>query len=1203
MTPFALWLAEKAAFNPPLPTPTATPGGFFRYPGAAEQRTIAAGQHNPEGSGKPIVPKGFPLAPTPQGANPFLEKQLLHGGNFLYDTPQTHRSVPGHPGATALTETLGYNRPVGPHYLYERHPIAAAKPPLARGPGAPQPGGLATQKPGPFGGEVPAMPKPQASPLPVAPPPKPLTPIAPGIPGIPKISREYTPGEDCPHCHAALERSEDGVCNSCHKPWPEKKAVFMPFGSEAGKPLSPFGSGRQPSTMAYQVPGSDRNTIAQILGSGPTTDVVGANKPLRTGLNRYSDLPPLQPNELSEPKPAPSQFDGMDTPPAGLTPVPEEPVQTGMPTETTGLAKWWPLALGGIGAMGAGGLGAYYLNRKKKRPEEEDEEEEKQAAKKADCGPTVKKTDKAESQKGMYHCLECGHVHYAMGDAEKCCEKGVVLERKAANDGPRVEFVPPSPLLTTGLGGLLGLAAAPKGYIPQSAGRGAVQGFGTAAGAGLGHLLHRLSGAPGGQLGNLAAILGGGGVGFLGARDLVGKHPRDREREERRQEVESLAQAVRGGASKAAGDLRIPVTAPKTMKAAPIPAAPLPQQPVPPVSPLPGDVAKTTLSVSPQPVNTATAAPAGGSTKKADLFGTGGFLDRNLPNVGLTDAYNSVTTGAGQNAAKGFMDQLGLGGGGGGAAGGSFLDRNPWARLGLIGAPIGAGLGLVGGLMNRKKKKNAFGDALTGGLLGAGAGALVGGIPMLFGGGKKDVPTMGAAPPTPETVPPPAKLPTAANAPDTVRGLFTQTPTDINANKNLLEAYRIGNKAAPTDEAAADKLRSLDLVRSDATKSGPAATALARQVASTARPTAAQPDARALAAVGGFPGLAGTPGQIGRDADLANAAEALIPKIKEHGVTAPGGGNVLTGVGGQSAFEAAGAVGLGRLTAAAVAKHRGINPVTTALKNIDASKDYQPGRLAKLLGFKPTTAADARATAVKNPDVMARTALTYNTLNPQSPLDVDAIGKELQQPAVGANGAPGRSATVNRAIAETINAGGRPDPKAFLKAVADHPASFESLVERVAAQTGRVPNQALAANVRAMLTGATPVSADVARELERVAPGVAFAGRPALTSMAPKPGLFTTARRGLIGGHSPLNPINLGIGTAISGGRQYFMGNPARTIGEATLGTNLSPLGLVDTYGRNFGPAAVTGGAVDAINATGTMGNIFAPPGFKPSRK
>ena len=86
---------------------------------------------------------------------------------------------------------------------------------------------------------------------------------------------------------------------------------------------------------------------------------------------------------------------------------------------------------------------------------------------------------------------------------------------------------------------------------------------------------------------------------------------------------------------------------------------------------------------------------------------------------------------------------------------GNILDNN-WANLAMWGAPIGAGLGLIGGLTSRKKKKNLLGDAMWGGLLGLGAGGLVGGAYDLY----KNLGGSGNKPPaTNNNLRPDSKLP------------------------------------------------------------------------------------------------------------------------------------------------------------------------------------------------------------------------------------------------------------------------------------------------------------------------------------------------------------------------------------------------------------------------------------------------------------
>lgn len=78
---------------------------------------------------------------------------------------------------------------------------------------------------------------------------------------------------------------------------------------------------------------------------------------------------------------------------------------------------------------------------------------------------------------------------------------------------------------------------------------------------------------------------------------------------------------------------------------------------------------------------------------------------------------------------------------------GDYVSKNPWASMALIGAPVGAGIGLLGGLTNRKKKRDSLGDMLTGGLLGAGAGALGGGAVQMLQGNKTEAPPPPTAPP------------------------------------------------------------------------------------------------------------------------------------------------------------------------------------------------------------------------------------------------------------------------------------------------------------------------------------------------------------------------------------------------------------------------------------------------------------------------
>lgn len=108
---------------------------------------------------------------------------------------------------------------------------------------------------------------------------------------------------------------------------------------------------------------------------------------------------------------------------------------------------------------------------------------------------------------------------------------------------------------------------------------------------------------------------------------------------------------------------------------------------------------------------------------------------------------------------------------------GKFFEDNPGAYAPLIGAGVGLGAGLLG---SSRKKKNQFSSALTGGLLGAGAGGLLWGAGQLWGGG--------ATPPPAE----PAKPPDAPAAPTAVSGGRDLTQPN---NKPLLQQAEEGASA------------------------------------------------------------------------------------------------------------------------------------------------------------------------------------------------------------------------------------------------------------------------------------------------------------------------------------------------------------------------------------------------------------------------
>lgn len=104
-----------------------------------------------------------------------------------------------------------------------------------------------------------------------------------------------------------------------------------------------------------------------------------------------------------------------------------------------------------------------------------------------------------------------------------------------------------TPALALG-GAALGAATSPSVYGMQGAGRGALYGGGLGLGAGLGGLLGN---QVGGNTGSIIGALAGGGLGMGGARLLMGKHPREKDREatETRQRIKAEEKARAKSAS------------------------------------------------------------------------------------------------------------------------------------------------------------------------------------------------------------------------------------------------------------------------------------------------------------------------------------------------------------------------------------------------------------------------------------------------------------------------------------------------------------------------------------------------------------------------------------------------------------------------------------------------------------------------------
>ena len=236
------------------------------------------------------------------------------------------------------------------------------------------------------------------------------------------------------------------------------------------------------------------------------------------------------------------------------------------------------------------------------------------------------------------------------------------------------------------LGANILAARAPQGYAAQGAMRGAGYGLGAGLGSAIGTGIHNVAGDPSNLSARLALQLGGTGLGLVAADKLLGKPTYEvallNQKIQREKELAALKEKYK-------------------------------------------EIAQTKSS---------------SHTKRADpqnatLLGVKlPFKPIEAPNLGIQDNINSMAQTAANNAvgSNGLLSGQNMFGPGGFNG---FLDRNRWANYALWGAPIGAGLGLVGGLFGgRKKKRNILGDALAGGLLGAGAGGLLGGAVDLWKG-------------------------------------------------------------------------------------------------------------------------------------------------------------------------------------------------------------------------------------------------------------------------------------------------------------------------------------------------------------------------------------------------------------------------------------------------------------------------------------
>lgn len=112
-----------------------------------------------------------------------------------------------------------------------------------------------------------------------------------------KQARKFAPGEDCPHCFAALERDPDsGKCNSCGKAWPEKAAGMPTLASPCA-----------PGTVLTAAPWSGDVCCRASGPVVPTTDVVkSAHGPVSVAVDfdgtLAERLDPFDPDKYGRPR-------------------------------------------------------------------------------------------------------------------------------------------------------------------------------------------------------------------------------------------------------------------------------------------------------------------------------------------------------------------------------------------------------------------------------------------------------------------------------------------------------------------------------------------------------------------------------------------------------------------------------------------------------------------------------------------------------------------------------------------------------------------------------------------------------------------------------------------------------------------------------------------------------------------------------------
>ena len=377
----------------------------------------------------------------------------------------------------------------------------------------------------------------------------------------------------------------------------------------------------------------------------------------------------------------------------------EHPVRPEPPAEPSFLQRYGPiLGAGGLGLLGGAGL-ALWQNRKKK------EEEAVKGAR------LIKRADPAEE-------LLRQRLNARPADVQTAAPPEFIQQldptnpyaQKVVYGGLGLGLTPSLAALGLLGGGLYGGATSRPGHGLKDVSRGAVRGAGTGLGAGLG------AATAGALTGDPLVTLLGAGAGGLGGNYLSRLALGPREEEPEQKAAKDLSPGSKARKHVAKKDFVYKKKSPKgTHEKSKYPVPDLRH-------------ARAALGFAAmhhghgkeyQAVKRKVHAKfpnlgkkSAAVLKRADV---GDWLQRNVGQP-AQDYAHQLGESFGSGARSGAV-------GGEGGVGG-FLDHNPWANWAAWGLPIGAGVGLLGGLMNRKKKKDALGDALTGGLLGAAAGGL-----------------------------------------------------------------------------------------------------------------------------------------------------------------------------------------------------------------------------------------------------------------------------------------------------------------------------------------------------------------------------------------------------------------------------------------------------------------------------------------------